>query len=293
VFFRIPTKRELLTEVTLTNEGQFALLGHGDMATLGALTNSGAVDVEYGSTLQINGDVTNSGGLETDANDYGGGNKVNITGNLTNSGEFGLAGPGDKATIGGNATNNGQFFLFGAGSTPTVGGNVTDNGAVNLEGSTLTVGDDVGVNGASGLLTVNNGGTVTAQVLTIGALGEVDAEGGTLNYAALNDYGKLDPVGVANLIGNFLTVFPQGSIVLDLIGKSPGQYGQLDITGSALLSGLTVLDFMNGFAPKKGDIFDLINISGGTFDYSNNTIDIWGCSRASSIHLISPTANSR
>ena len=43
-----------------------------------------------------------------------------------------------------------------------------------------------------------------------------------------------------------------------------------------MLSGLTVLDFMNGFAPKKGDIFDLINISGGTFDYSNNTVDILG-----------------
>ena len=31
---------------------------------------------------------------------------------------------------------------------------------------------------------------------------------------------------------------------------------------------------MNGFAPKKGDIFDLINITGGTFDFSKNTIDI-------------------
>jgi hypothetical protein len=80
---------------------------------------------------------------------------------------------------------------------------------------------------------------------------------------------------VANLIGNFLTVFPQGRILLDVVGAAPGQYGQLDITGSALLQGLTVIDFMNGFAPKKGNIFDLINIT-GSFDFSKNTFEIEG-----------------
>jgi hypothetical protein len=32
---------------------------------------------------------------------------------------------------------------------------------------------------------------------------------------------------------------------------------------------------MNGFAPKKGDVFDLINIT-GSLDFSKNTIDIEG-----------------
>ena len=48
---------------TLTNSNSFILNGPGDTSTIGSLTNNagGFVDVEEGSTLQVNGNATNSG----------------------------------------------------------------------------------------------------------------------------------------------------------------------------------------------------------------------------------------
>ena len=64
--------------------------------TTGGFTNSGLLDAEIGSTINITGDVTNAGTMATDLNNMGGGNTLTITGNLTNSGEFGLFGAGDR-----------------------------------------------------------------------------------------------------------------------------------------------------------------------------------------------------
>ena len=294
-------------------KGEISLLNGSALTVGGSVSNAATVSVYSGSTLQVSGDfdsfMFSSGGGAT-VNITG-----NLTneGETPGGGEaqFDLFGPGDKATVGGNVTNSGSLSVD-HGSTLTVSGDldVGTAGATGsltvMNGSTVTnqngfVGNgagssgtatvsgagsswvnlgslSVGVNGGSGLLVVNNGGTVTAQTITIGTLGEIDAKGGTLNYSALNDYGKLDPVGTATLIGTMLTVFPQGSVVLDFLGKNPGQYGQLDITGSALwdLKGLLVLDFMNGFAPKTGDMFDLINISGSLTPPSKDDIEIMG-----------------
>ena len=133
---------------------------------------------------------------------------------------------------------------------------------------------DVGTNG-SALLTVNNGALVSAQTIRIGTLGEIDAKGGTLKYGSLQNDGILDPVGVAHLIGDQLTVNPDGQVFLDAMGKDPGEYGQLDITGSAIFDGEMVLNFIDGFAPKKGEQFDLINISGNG-DFLGNIFKIEG-----------------
>ena len=94
-------------------------------------------------------------------------------------------------------------------------------------------------------------------------------------YTTLYDDGILDPVGLANLIGNLLLENAGGSVILDAMGLAQGQYGQLDITGSAAFHGVIVLDFIDGFAPKQGDVFDLINITGSS-DFSGNTIEIEG-----------------
>ena len=50
----------------LTNQGGvFTLNGSGDMATIGELINLGGVNVNNGSTLQINGDAYNGGQFTT------------------------------------------------------------------------------------------------------------------------------------------------------------------------------------------------------------------------------------
>ncbi len=59
--------------------------GPADLTTLGGLVNSGTVNVLNGDTLQITGNVTNSGFLATGYVNCCGGNTLNISGNLTNT----------------------------------------------------------------------------------------------------------------------------------------------------------------------------------------------------------------
>ena len=64
-------------------------------------------------------------------------------------------------------------------------------------------------------------------------------------------------------------------MVLDVAGTQSGQFGQLDITGSGTFDGTLDLNFINGFAPVTGDMFDFINL-GGSGDFSGLALDITG-----------------
>ena len=86
--------------------------------------------------------------------------------------------------------------------------------------------------------------------------------------------GVLDPLGVANVAGN-LTVNDGGTLSLDVAGKAPGDFGQLDVSGNAVFRGTIMLDFIDGFAPVKGDTFDLIQVM-GSGDFASATLDING-----------------
>ena len=270
--FSGPGNNKLTISGTLTNEANkpFGIDNSGDSGSIGKLVNDGLLYVGPGATLNL---THQPDGIT----DVAGGSVYEIGGTFTagaNNAFYKLGTvEGALELVNGQVTN-----VTPGGGVLNISTNVSGTGQIYaMDSSTLNVGGDlnVGAGGTRGLLVVNSGGTVAAQKITIETLGEIDAKGGTLTYTSLLNMGTLDPVGIANLIGNSLTVFPQGRILLDIIGAGNGQYGQLDITGSALLQGLTVLDFMNGFAPKKGDVFDLINIT-GTFDYSKNTIDIEG-----------------
>ena len=174
---------------TTNNSGLIQLSGAGSKATLADLTNSGDIEAGNGSTLQINGDVTNSFIIETGAMVPGGGNMVNITGTLTNEGPdgFGLFGAGDTATIGGDL-NNSAIVTVENGSSLTVDGNVTNSGtlATNLfgngGGNTLTVMGTVTNSGTFELLGPGDAATIGSGMgtaLTSSTGGLVDLENGS------------------------------------------------------------------------------------------------------------------
>jgi PEP-CTERM motif len=130
----------------------------------------------------------------------------------------------------------------------------------------------VGVGGA-GTLTVQNGGTVSAQTIDIGTLGVVDAKGGTLIGNVING-GTLDPLGTANIVGDF-TQNSDGTLLLDVAGTGLGEFGQIDITSSGVFDGLLNVDFIDGFAPQQGDVFDFVNLT-GSGDFTGLTTEVSG-----------------
>ncbi len=171
---------------TLTNQagGQLILgyleSGSGDMATLGGLANSGTVEVDHGSTLQINGAVTNSGSLST--GDYFGGNTLTITGGLTNSGSFALDASGDSAsmqtlvntgTVGvatgaslnltnqpGGITDVVAGSVFSIAGSFTAGANSAFANLTSIEGEVTLYGQNDTITPNGGTLTLASGGSL-------------------------------------------------------------------------------------------------------------------------------------
>ena len=80
------------------------------------VSNTGHVDASFGSTINVNGNVSNGGTLSTGF--YGGGgNQFNITGTLTNQpgSAFNMYGNGDTASVG-SLVNQGSMYI-GPGTT--------------------------------------------------------------------------------------------------------------------------------------------------------------------------------
>ena len=177
----------------MTNSGTFELLGSGDMATLGGLTNSmgGLVDLENGSRLVVNSNVDNAWELFTSSMGGSGGNTIAIDGTLTNestgqvilygSHDFaellslnnaGLVdlegGPDSGMLVIGDVNNSGSIltsFITGSGgNTLEILGNLNNSGGVGLfgPGDTAVVGGNL-TNAAGAMIDVENGSTLVVD----------------------------------------------------------------------------------------------------------------------------------
>lgn len=83
----------------------------------------------------------------------------------------------------------------------------------------------------------------------------------------------LDP-STLNIFGNY-TLASDGTMVIDIAGLTSDLVSQLDISGFGLFQGTIAFDFIDGFAPKVGDSFNVLNILGGA-DFSAATFQIEG-----------------
>ncbi|MEL6479013.1 MAG: hypothetical protein AAFR17_16925 [Pseudomonadota bacterium] len=170
-----------------------------------------------------------------------------------------------------NAASNSDFLIA---NDPGSRGVVTVDGA----GSTLEAGTRLGIgvdieafefltDGAgSGLLTISDGGTVTADTVTVGRNGVLDADGSVVGDVDL--FGDLaigdDTVGVADLQGK-LTVNAGAVISFDVDGFGAGQADLLRLAGDAELDlrrALIDLDLAGDLAVSAGDEVALVEATG-------------------------------
>jgi len=112
----------------LYSDGQITLGSYGntgDVLNTGSLENRGSAYIDFGSTLNVAGDLINAGLLQT-GNQGVGGNAITVGGTLVNSGTLFLNEPGD-------VVNAGQLMIA-AGSQM---GNGTPPRAVRREPASL------------------------------------------------------------------------------------------------------------------------------------------------------------
>ena len=191
----------------LINSGTFQLNG-GDGFVGNGMSNSGAVNLETGSSLSIAGDFTNTGTTATELNGMGsGGNTVNISGNLSNSGTIELLGVDNALNVAGTLTNeaSGQFLLTGLTFHQPV--TATLGGLVNA--------GFVEVGPGGGILQVNGDASNSGQIIDTGFM------------STLNVTGTLTNSGDFELQGGPLAMATIGSLVnsgtFELVGL--GRYG--------------------------------------------------------------------
>ena len=170
--------------LTNNNGGTFDLLGAGDMASIGnGMTNSGTVDVENGSTLQITGAVTNSGTMETNANGFGGSNTITVGGLLTNTptGIIQLNGSMDMLQALAGITNSGTINV---NNSSTIDPPFFNNlGTLNIDHTSMFV-VGTGAHMGTGYIQLANG--TLGEMISSTAFGVINVNGSALLNGTLD-----------------------------------------------------------------------------------------------------------
>lgn len=164
-------------------------------------------------------------------------------------------------------------------------GTITVDGGMVRALDVLTVGQ---VGGGSGLVEMLNNALVATNGTYISANGVIAGSGKlAVGFLGLQNDGTLSPditvmypivspnmsqiqaaTATMTITGD-LTSGSSGRLVIPLNGGGAGQYGSLAVDGAAVLDGVLVLDFRNGYAPTQGDTFTFLTATGaltGSFD---------------------------
>lgn len=270
---------------SVTNQANGALSiggGNHDTATVaGNLTNYGSVWLEGGGTLAVTGNVVTYGQFVTGGE--GGGNTLIFTGLLTNtaSGQINLYGPGDRLQVAGNVDNSGVLATSGVllldenvansggGNTITFTGLLTNTstGQVILNGP----GDLLQARGGianSGSISVNNASTVDPPFLN---------NFGTVNIDSTSAF----IVGTGSPTGFGYIQLANGTLG-EMIGSNA--FGTITVSGPASLDGTLDILLQGGFNPAVGSTYQIILFSPGGLtgifaniqnDIFNNGTEYW------------------
>ncbi len=189
-------------------------------------------------------------------------------GTSTQAGQFnqgGGPGIGGTLNVGGNAVVllssdtailGSQTNLGNGGSLTTLNGAQLGNAGSVDPSKVLTASGNATVNGNF----VNNGvvnGPTGGQELTFTqAVAGAGATTGDVEYAGSYSPGNgLAAVPVQNVLFD-----PTSTLVMDFAGQLPGSgYDQLEISGTAELGGTLEIDLLNGFAPSRGESFEIFS----------------------------------
>ena len=258
---------------TLTSTG-----GDSEIATgTGAFTNAGTVTVAGGSTLGLGASFTNFSGTTLSGGAYNVGGTFQFAGAniVTNAASIVLTGSGstilnstNKANALANFASNastGSFSLLGGGALTTTG-NFSNAGTLAIgAGSTLTLAGPGNFTQTAGKLT-DDGTLSTSGSVTLSG-GSVFGKG--LIKGALQSSAVITPGDSATATG-ILTdsgAYKQnsgGSLDVSIGGATAGSgYDQLNPT-TASLGGTLNIKLINGFVPKLGSTFKILNYGSET-----------------------------
>jgi fibronectin-binding autotransporter adhesin len=258
---------------TLTSAG-----GDSEVATgTGAFTNTGTVTVASGSTFGLGGSFTNFSGTILSGGIY------NVIGTMefpgaqivTNAANIVLTGSGSRILNSSNSANAlanfstnasaGSFSLLGGRALTTIGG-FSNAGTLDIgSGSTFTLGGLGKFTQTAGKLT--DDGTLATGGSVIVSGGSLFGKGvirGTLQSSGVITPGdSAATTGILTDSGAYKEN-AGGSLDISIAGTTPGSgFDQLNST-TASLGGTLNVKLINGFVPKLGTNFKILNFGSET-----------------------------
>jgi hypothetical protein len=252
-----------VASVTVSDDATVSTLVIGNgTATASALTITGALTINSGSTVTVGGtaagttNTITAGSIALNTGTFNLGNTgnststVTVSGNITNSGTFQSSGNGGGTfalNLGGNLTNNstvnlanateGSTLTFNGGTTQTVSG--TGTTTIYAAQMSTTASANVNINSS---IAINNNLTFTnAGLLVVNSSSNITfASAATITGAGSTKYIQLDGASGSNsqvIRNNAGTT--AGWQFLFPIGTSSGGYTQLDLTTSTITTAPT------------------------------------------------------
>jgi hypothetical protein len=296
---------------TFNNDGTFVSSGGGTMS-VDTLNNAGTLSLQGGilnvTTYNQSGGFADLNGRTLKATDVtwtGGtidnGGQLDVTQSLLINGVSSLEldrstinnyrtatwTAGDINTINSGTFNNFPGSVFTAQSDAAFHTTFNNGGTLVLAGNAVTSIDTLNNNGLvvlqSGTLNTNNyaqsAGATYLQGQTLGASGLVQILGGslvgsgTIDGNLLNN-GQLTPgaIGILLVNGNYTQLW-NGVLSVAIGGANPGQFDQLQVSGTANLHGTLSASFTNGYSPGPSDSYAVVLYGTATSPFDVVTIN--------------------
>jgi T5SS/PEP-CTERM-associated repeat protein len=248
--------------------------------------SSGSVRVDgAGAEWTVGSDLTVGDAGAGDLQIVNGGHVSNGVGIIGANFAFGSSGSVLVDGTGSKWTLGSTLFVGGLGTGELKilnGGGVTSNsavigkdrdsiGTVLVDGadSKWTNSGDLRVGGVGlGTLIINDGKVEAAKVI-IGPQGAVLGNG--LIMGSVANHGRLAPgqsIGALTIDGNYEQT--DGVLEMEVSGPNEGQSDQLIVTGDATLGGTLEMVFLDGYAPRAGDMLELFSVRGGFVEQGLN-----------------------
>jgi hypothetical protein len=256
---------------------------------LGTFTNKGTLNAGANSTVNIAGgeNFTNLSAGTLTGGSYKATGTLQIPGNVTtNAANIMLTGltsqilnPNTNALTGLlTNTSKGSFTLAG-GQNFTTAGTFANQGAISIgKNSTFTVAAGGSYVQTGGKTTVS--GELTVAGTTTGAVninkGFVYGNGGTID-GDLSSSGTVNPglsiASAGKLTATNHTQSSVGALNANIGGANAGQFGVLNVTGTANLGGVLNIKLLGTFVPLIGATFEILTAGSvhGTFATVNGT----------------------
>ena len=166
----------------------------------------------------------------------------------------------------------GLFSALNVTGTLQVGGTSGGQGLVLVDDGRVTVTGDLNIF-TNGILQGNGRVSVTGQVMNEGTvvLGLIRRPlPAARRHLTTRGVEPVSDPGIGTLvIDGDLVLGPNGTVQAEIAGLGAGTgHDELVVTGDANLNGRLILQFMNGFAPRSGDQFDVVKVTGTSSAFS-------------------------